>query len=70
MRDVPLFVEHCEAVAAKIDIKGDSPDRLRQVFDTLCQRLEFMCATLEAENDYRQIFRAMWRLSPQFLAAI
>jgi len=52
------------------DLIGDSPDRLRQVFDTLCQRLEFMCATLEAETDYTQIFRAMWRLSPQFLAAI
>jgi len=31
---------------------------LRSVFDTLCQRLEFMCATLEAENAYN-IFKSL-----------
>jgi len=36
----------------------DSPERLRQVFDTVCQRLEFMCATLEAENAYN-IFKSL-----------
>jgi uncharacterized protein with ParB-like and HNH nuclease domain len=37
---------------------ADSPERLRHVFDTLCQRLEFMCATLEAENAYN-IFKSL-----------
>lgn len=32
--------------------------RLRRVFDTVCQRLEFMCATLEAENAYN-IFKSL-----------
>ena len=36
---------------------SDSPEQLRRVFDTLCQRLEFMCATLEAENAYN-IFKS------------
>lgn len=36
----------------------DGPDSLRQVFDTVCQRLEFMCATLEAENAYN-IFKSL-----------
>lgn len=27
-----------------------APERLRQVFDTVCQRFEFMCAILETEN--------------------
>lgn len=37
---------------------ADSPDRLRPVFDTVCQRFEFMCATLEAENAYN-IFKSL-----------
>jgi uncharacterized protein with ParB-like and HNH nuclease domain len=37
---------------------ADSPERLRQMFDTVCQRLEFMCATLEAENAYN-IFKSL-----------
>lgn len=32
--------------------------QLRPLFDTLCQRLEFMCATLEAENAYN-IFKSL-----------
>lgn len=32
--------------------------QLRQLFDTVCQRLEFMCATLEAENAYN-IFKSL-----------
>src|SRR5204862_6209919 len=36
----------------------ESPDSLRRVFDTLCQRLEFMCATLENENAYN-IFKSL-----------
>lgn len=32
--------------------------RLRRVFNTVCQRLEFMCATLEAENAYN-IFKSL-----------
>jgi uncharacterized protein with ParB-like and HNH nuclease domain len=39
-------------------LSADSPERLRSVFDTLCQRLEFMCATLEAENAYN-IFKSL-----------
>jgi len=35
-----------------------APDRLRQVFDTVCQRFEFMCATLETENAYN-IFKSL-----------
>ena len=37
---------------------ADSPEHLRRVFDTVCQRLEFMCATLEAENAYN-IFKSL-----------
>jgi hypothetical protein len=40
------------------NLAADSPERLRQVFDTVCQRLEFMCATLEAENAYN-IFKSL-----------
>lgn len=40
------------------NVATDSPGRLRQVFDTLSQRLEFMCATLEAENAYN-IFKSL-----------
>jgi uncharacterized protein with ParB-like and HNH nuclease domain len=39
-------------------LAADTPQRLRQVFDTVCQRLEFMCATLEAENAYN-IFKSL-----------
>src|SRR5215208_1915354 len=35
-----------------------SPERMRPFFNTLCQRLEFMCATLEAENAYK-IFKSL-----------
>jgi hypothetical protein len=37
---------------------AEAPDRLREMFDTLCQRFEFMCATLEAENAYN-IFKSL-----------
>lgn len=37
---------------------ADAPERLRLVFDTACQRFEFMCATLEAENAYN-IFKSL-----------
>lgn len=36
----------------------DAPGRLRAMFDTVCQRLEFMCATLESENAYN-IFKSL-----------
>jgi len=39
-------------------LSTDSPQSLRQVFDTVCQRFEFMCATLEAENAYN-IFKSL-----------
>jgi uncharacterized protein with ParB-like and HNH nuclease domain len=41
-----------------LGLAADSPDRLRGVFHTLCQRLEFMCATLEAEDAYN-IFKSL-----------
>ncbi|MBK5958366.1 hypothetical protein CCR97_09100 [Rhodoplanes elegans] len=37
---------------------ADHPDRLRTLFNTVCQRMEFMCATLEAENAYN-IFKSL-----------
>lgn len=37
---------------------GTDAPGLRQVFDTACQRFEFMCATLEAENAYN-IFKSL-----------
>lgn len=37
---------------------GDDGQHLRGLFDTICQRLEFMCATLEAENAYN-IFKSL-----------
>lgn len=37
---------------------SEDAGRLRQIFDTLCQRFEFMCATLEAENAYN-IFKSL-----------
>ncbi len=40
------------------DLSAEAPQSLRQVFDTVCQRLEFMCATLEAENAYN-IFKSL-----------
>lgn len=36
----------------------EDPQRLRGVFDAVCQRLEYMCATLEAENAYN-IFKSL-----------
>ncbi len=46
------FEEQLTALAA------EDPQRLRSVFDTVCQRFEFMCATLEAENAYN-IFKSL-----------
>lgn len=46
------FEEQLTALAA------DAPEQLRVLFDTVCQRLEFMCATLEAENAYN-IFKSL-----------
>jgi uncharacterized protein with ParB-like and HNH nuclease domain len=40
------------------DFVADAPERLRGLFDTACQRFEFMCATLEAENAYN-IFKSL-----------
>lgn len=37
---------------------ANKPGQLRRVFDTVCQRLEFMCATLETENAYN-IFKSL-----------
>ena len=37
---------------------AEDPQGLRSLFDTVCQRLEFMCATLEAENAYN-IFKSL-----------
>lgn len=37
---------------------AEAPDGLRPFFDLVCQRLEFMCATLEAENAYN-IFKSL-----------
>jgi len=42
-------------------LTNDGPrgaDYLRRVFNTVCQRLEFMCATLERENAYN-IFKSL-----------
>ena len=47
-----FFEEQIAAWAAS------EPTRLRALFDTACQRLEFMCATLEAENAYN-IFKSL-----------
>ncbi len=53
MADALAFFEgELEALAAK------DPDGLRRVFDATCQRLEFMCATLESENAY-SIFKSL-----------
>jgi uncharacterized protein with ParB-like and HNH nuclease domain len=37
---------------------AEDPQGLRALFDAVCQRLEFMCATLEAENAYN-IFKSL-----------
>lgn len=37
---------------------GDLAERLQQTLDAACQRLEFMCATLETENAYN-IFKSL-----------
>lgn len=37
---------------------SDNPDKLRDLFNVVCQRLEFMCATLETENAY-SIFKSL-----------
>ena len=41
-----------------VKLASDEPSRLRQVFDTVCHRFEFMCASLEAENAYN-IFKSL-----------
>lgn len=46
------FEQQCESIRQK------APTSLRSLFDTTCQRLEFMCATLEAENAYN-IFKSL-----------
>ena len=40
------------------ELAGRNSDQLRMLFDTVCQRLEFMCATLENENAY-SIFKGL-----------
>lgn len=40
------------------ELAEENPAQLRLLFDTLCQKLEFMCATLEAENAYN-IFKSL-----------
>jgi hypothetical protein len=40
------------------ELAAESPTHLRAVFDTVCQRFEFMCATLETENAYN-IFKSL-----------
>lgn len=39
-------------------LADDADDELRTLFDVVCQRLEFMCATLESENAYN-IFKGL-----------
>lgn len=39
-------------------LTAESSDPLRQIFNVMCQRFEFMCATLEAENAYN-IFKSL-----------
>ena len=41
-----------------VPVAAESPARLRQTFNVMSQRLEFMCATLEAENAYN-IFKSL-----------
>lgn len=40
------------------ELTKEDPEHLRALFDTVCQRLEFMCATLETENAY-SIFKGL-----------
>src|SRR5579871_3125657 len=49
---VAFFEERLTPIAA------ETPARLRAIFNTMAQRLEFMCATLEAENAYN-IFKSL-----------
>lgn len=42
----------------RIALLGDDESRLRAFYDIVCQRLEFMCATLESENAYN-IFKSL-----------
>lgn len=44
--------------AALEALAADGDDALRGMFDRVCQRLEFMCATLESENAY-SIFKSL-----------
>lgn len=39
-------------------LMADDPQALRRMFNAVCQRLEFMCATLESENAY-SIFKSL-----------
>jgi uncharacterized protein with ParB-like and HNH nuclease domain len=41
-----------------VDREEEQPGALRQYFETTCRKLEFMCATLEAENAYN-IFKSL-----------
>ncbi len=41
-----------------LEYAGDNPSRVRSLFNTLVQRLEFMCATLETEDAYN-IFKSL-----------
>ncbi len=49
---IAFFENRCESLAK------DDPEALRRIFNIICQRLEFMCATLEAENAYN-IFKSL-----------
>jgi hypothetical protein len=53
MADALEYFEQQLAAEAKTE-----PQALRRIFDVACQRLEFMCATLEAENAYN-IFKSL-----------
>lgn len=53
MRDALAFFEQQLAL-----MEADDATQLRKLFDVICQRLEFMCATLEAENAYN-IFKSL-----------
>lgn len=53
MADALAFFEGALAMLAAQDAAA-----LRRMFDTVCQRLEFMCATLESENAY-SIFKSL-----------
>ena len=53
LADAFAYFEERVSEMAEVDATG-----LRLLFDTLCQKLEFMCATLEAENAYN-IFKSL-----------